>query len=84
MCENRDSPAFFLFFSGAAGGQLHRQARLAPLKNKKMFITAKDDAFRKLRRDLSRRDIPTIAQRFSVGFRVESCSRPGDNMRTGS
>lgn len=26
--------------------------------------------------DLSRRDIPTIAQRFSVGFRVESCSRP--------
>ena len=38
---------------------------------------AKLNGFRKVRRDLSRRDIPTIAQRFSVGFRAESSSRPG-------
>jgi hypothetical protein len=35
MGENRDPPPFFLFFSGAAGGQFDRRARLAPLKNKK-------------------------------------------------
>ena len=28
-------PSFFLFFSGAAGGQINRRARPAPLKNKK-------------------------------------------------
>ena len=33
--ENRDPPPFFLFFSGAAGGQFDRRARFAPLKNKK-------------------------------------------------
>jgi hypothetical protein len=33
--EYSDQPPFLLFFSGAAGAEFDRQARPAPLKNKK-------------------------------------------------
>jgi len=33
--KDRDQPPFFLFFSGAAGGQFNRRVGPAPLKNKK-------------------------------------------------
>jgi len=40
MTEDRVPPPFFLFFSGAVGGQFDGRGQTAPLKNKKKHVVA--------------------------------------------